>query len=299
MKLKILFIGALLAISAPLQAAVDVFACEPEWGALAREIGGDKVNIYTATTAKQDPHLIEARPSLLAKSRKADLLFCTGAELELGWLPILLKKSGNPRIQPGKPGHLMAADHVKLLEVLGKVDRSMGDVHAKGNPHIHLDPRNIARVAEVLRDRLSSIDPDHKAHYGQRHQVFRQRWEKSLSRWSREAKNLRGKPIVVHHRSWVYLENWLGLNEIAALEPKPGVPPTSRHLASLVSLLDSTPAKVVIRSPYQESKASEWLQKKTGITPVVLPFTVGGTPQAIDLFTLFDDTIARLNKAHQ
>ena len=239
----------LLTVGGSANAAIDVFACEPEWGALAREIGGEQVEVYVATTARQDPHLIEARPSLLAKSRRADLLFCTGADLELGWLPILLKKSGNRKIQPGRPGHLLAANHVELAEVLGRVSRDMGDVHARGNPHIQLDPRNIPPVARELLSRFIAIDPDNSAYYRQRLDEFSSRWEDALARWEKESSGLQGMPIVVHHRSWVYLENWLGLHELAALEPKPGIPPTSAHLAKVISLLDAQPASAITAHP--------------------------------------------------
>lgn len=294
-----IFILLLLSLVRPANATIDIFACEPEWGALAGEIGGDRVSVYVATTAKQDPHLIEARPSLLAKARKADLLFCTGADLELGWLPILLKKTGNRKIQPGKPGHLFAADYVELKEVFGEVSRSMGDVHAGGNPHIHLDPRNLLPVANELRNRLVSIDPDNQDYYQQRLQSFDERWSAALARWKQDAGGLQGMPIVVHHRSWIYLEAWLGLKEIAALEPKPGSPPTAAHLAKLISLLGVQPARVVIRSPYQDPRASKWLQEKVEINAIMLPFTVGGTPEADNLFSLFDDTISRLKQASQ
>lgn len=288
----------LLVFALPVKAStLNIFACEPEWGALAEEIGGQKISLFTATTAFQDPHHIEARPSLLAKARNSDLLFCTGADLEAGWLPILLRKSGNGRIQPGETGHLMAADHVDLLEAREKVDRSMGDVHARGNPHIHLDPHNIPPVADVLAKRLMRIDPDNKSYYEARLDDFKKRWKKALVKWDKRSAAIRGMPIVVHHRSWVYLQNWLDLKEIATLEPKPGVPPTSKHLAEVVSTLKSTPARAVIRSPYQDSRASQWLEKQTDITAILLPYTVGGTESARDLFSLFDDTISRLEKA--
>lgn len=289
----------LLTLGGPVNAAIDIFACEPEWGALAGEIGGDMIDVYVATTARQDPHLIEARPSLLAKARTADLLFCTGADLELGWLPILLKKTGNRKIQPGKPGHLFAANYVELKEVFGDVSRSMGDVHAKGNPHIHLDPRNLLPITNELYNRLVSIDPDNRDYYQQRVEDFDKRWREALVRWKEDAIGLQGMPIVVHHRSWIYLEIWLGLKEVAALEPKPGIPPTSAHLAQLVSQLDAQPARAVIRSPYQDPRSSRWLEKKVDISAIMLPFTVGGTPEANDLFSLFDDTISRLKQASQ
>ena len=293
---KILYL-CLLVFALPVQAStLSIFACEPEWGALAQEIGGEKISLFTATTAFQDPHHIEARPSLLAKARNSDLLFCTGADLEAGWLPILLRKSGNDRIQPGKAGYLMAADHVQLLEAREKVDRSMGDVHATGNPHIHLDPRNILPIADVLTRRLMQIDPANKSYYESRLNDFRKRWKSALARWDGQSAAIRGMPVVVHHRSWVYLQNWLDLEEIATLEPRPGVPPTSRHLATVVTTLKSTPARAVIRSSYQDARASQWLQKQTGVKAILLPYTVGGTEAAKDLFSLFDDTISRLGK---
>ena len=140
----------LLATAMPATAALNIFACEPEWGALAKELGGDKASIYVATTALQDPHRIEARPSLIARARTADLVVCTGAELEIGWMPLVQRQSGNARIQAGQPGYFEAASQLVLIEIPQRVDRSMGDVHAAGNPHVHLDPSNIARVAAAL-----------------------------------------------------------------------------------------------------------------------------------------------------
>ena len=135
----------------PPHAALRVFACEPEWGALAQELGGDLVDVSVATTALQDPHQIQAKPSLIARARNADLVVCTGAELEIGWLPVLLQQSGNAKVQPGQPGNFAAADYVRKLEVPTQLDRSQGDVHAAGNPHIQTDPRNIAQVASGAR----------------------------------------------------------------------------------------------------------------------------------------------------
>src|SRR6266581_1806197 len=145
--------------SGPALCAVNVFACEPEWAALAQELGGDKVSVFSATTAKQDPHRLEARPSLIARIRSADLVICSGSELEVGWLPLLFTQSGNDRIQPGSPGFIEASQFVVKLEVPKVVDRALGDIHPSGNPHIHLDPRNIARVAAVLTERLVQLDP--------------------------------------------------------------------------------------------------------------------------------------------
>ena len=277
-------------------ADVNVFACEPEWGALAKELGGDRVSIYTATTAFQDPHHIQARPSLIAKLRRADLLVCTGSQLEIGWLPVLLRQAGNERVQPGKPGNFAATDYVTTLEKPASVDRSEGDVHPGGNPHIQTDPRNMAKVAKALADTLAQIDTAHAADYAARYQDFDKRWQAALARWEQEAAPLHGVKIVVHHKAWVYLEDWLGMQEVASLEPKPGVPPSAGHLSEVLTQLRSQPAKMVIRAAYQEGRPDEWLSEHAHIAAVVLPFTVGGTDAAKDLFGLYDDTIANLLK---
>ncbi len=173
------------ALAQPASAAVRVFACEPEWGALAREIGGDEVSVFTATHALQDPHHIQARPSLIARMRRADLVIATGAQLEIGWLPVLLRQAANPRVQPGQPGYLAAADYVQKLDVPARVDRALGDIHPAGNPHIQTDPRNIGRVAAALAERLQQIDPQHAAAYAARYANFARRWQQALARWPR------------------------------------------------------------------------------------------------------------------
>jgi zinc/manganese transport system substrate-binding protein len=278
----------------PAAAEIKVFACEPEWAALAQELGGEKVSAFSATTALQDPHHIEARPSLIARLRQADLLVCTGAELEAGWLPMLLRQSGNAGVQPGRPGYFEAAQHVRMLEIPARLDRAEGDVHAAGNPHIQTDPRNIGAVAAALTQRLSEIDSAGTSHYQARQRDFAQRWNAAIKRWEQQAAPLRGVHIVVQHKGFPYLENWLGLRQTAALEPKPGLEPTSGYLAELLERLRREPAQMILRAAYHDGRASEWLAERAGIPVVVLPFTVGGTDQARDLFSLFDDTLQRL-----
>src|SRR5689334_17086031 len=167
-------------------AALSIFACEPEWGALATELTGDKANVYVATTALQDPHRIEARPSLIARARTADLMVCTGAELEIGWAPLLLSQSGNPNIQVGRPGYFEAAKQVRLIEVPTVLDRSQGDVHPFGNPHLHLDPRNIATVAVALSERMAALDGANSGYYRERANAFQQRWKEAMTRWEKQ-----------------------------------------------------------------------------------------------------------------
>jgi zinc/manganese transport system substrate-binding protein len=299
--MKPLHLLALLFTAVPglAHAALNVFACEPEWGALATELGGDAVRVYTATTAFQDPHHIEARPSLIAQMRRADLAVCTGAELETGWLPILLRQSGNAAIQPGKPGYFEAARQVAMLDKPAVLDRAQGDVHAAGNPHIQTDPRNIARVAQALSARLIEIDPDHATLYRTRLADFNTRWNAAMARWQIQAAPLKGMNIVVQHQAFPYLENWLGLKRVAVLEPKPGVEPTLGHLAEVATQLKAAPAKAVLRAAYQSTRPAEWLANHAGLSVVVLPFTVGGSDRAQDLFGLFDDSLAQLLKAVQ
>ena len=284
----------LLALSNGASAAVNVFACEPEWGALAQELGGDKVTVYNATIALQDPHRIQARPSLIARARAADLLVCTGAELEIGWLPILLRQSANPNIQPGKPGYFEAANYVKRMDVPTRLDRSEGDVHPGGNPHIQTDPRNILLVSHELAQRLAQIDPANGLFYEARHKEFVMRWSAAIQRWEKEAAPLKGAVIMVQHKGFPYLENWLGLNEVAALEPKPGVEPSSGHLTDILALMQRQKPVMIIRAAYNDGRASEWLAERSKVPVVVLPFTVGGSDKAKDLYGLFDDTIQRL-----
>lgn len=286
--------AALLLSPGVAQAALKVFACEPEWGALTREIGGDRVDVYVATTAMQDPHRIEARPSLIARARNADLLVCTGAELETGWLPVILAESGNRAIQAGQPGQFFAAGFVALREKPAVLDRAAGDVHAAGNPHIQTDPRNIARVGAALAERMAALDPAGASIFRSRWADFSARWTAAIARWEQVAAPLKGTPVVVQHKAFPYLQNWLGLKEVAVLEPKPGVEPSLTSLAAVKQRLAAEPAKMVIRAAYQPARPSEWLASQTGMKAVVMPFTVGGDAQSGDLFGLFDSTVAKL-----
>lgn len=256
------------------QSALKVFTCEPEWAALVEELSDGEINVYSATTSTQDPHHIQARPSLIAKARRADLLICTGAELEAGWLPVLLRKAGNAKIQPGQAGHFMAADYVDMLEVPAILDRSLGDVHARGNPHIHLDPNNIVRVANALTQRLLELDEDNSLHYQKNHAQFIKNWQQKINNWSQRAMLLRGQKIVMHHNSWPYLNHWLGLNAVATLEPLPGVPPSSSHLARLKKRLSHDDVTMIIHAAYINERSALWLSTKTGIPVVSLPASV-------------------------
>jgi zinc/manganese transport system substrate-binding protein len=296
---KWLMATALVAVVSPAYAALNVFATVPEWGALTQELGGDKVNVYVATNALQDPHHIEAKPSLIARARNADLVVATGAELEVGWLPLVIQQAGNPKVRPGQPGYFEAAAWVTLLDKPARLDRAEGDVHAAGDPHIQTDPRNIARVATALATRLAELDPANADTYRARYKAFDDKWRAAIARWEREGAPLRGVPILVQHKAFTYLIAWLGLKQIAALEPKPGVEPTVAYLSEVLATVERQPAKMVLRAAYQSDRPSQWIAERAKIAPVVLPFTVGGDAEAKDLTSLFDDTIARLLKGAQ
>lgn len=285
-----------LAMPALAQAALNVFACEPEWAALTETLAGDRVKVYSATTARQDPHHVEARPSLIARMRQADLLVCTGAELETGWLPLLLEQSGNPRVQVGRPGHFTATATLELLDKPARLDRALGDVHAAGNPHVQQDPRRLLAVADALTQRLKALDAANAAAYDASLARFTTEWQGHLARWAKQAGPLAGLPVVVQHAS-PYLVDWLQLKPLATLEPKPGIEPSSAHLAQIAAALRKTPARIVIRAAYQDARPAEWLAAQTGTPLAVLPFTVGGTAAAKDLVGLYDDTLHRLLEA--
>jgi len=291
---KILYSFMLLLLSGNVHAALNVFACEPEWAALTEQLAGDKASIYTATGPLQDPHQVQARPSLIAKARRANLVVCTGAELEIGWMPVVLRESVNNAIQPDSIGHFEAALYVTMLEVPTRLDRAEGDVHPEGNPHIQTDARNFLPIADALSKRLIQLDPANTVYYQQRLTDFNNKWRAAIAKWEKQAAPLKGVPIVVHHKGFVYLNNWLGLNEVAELEPKPGMEPSVAYLGVVLNDLKQHPARMVIRAAYQNERPSEWIAERAHIPAVELPFTVGGTPQATDLYTLFDDTIQRL-----
>lgn len=283
-----------IALSA--HAALNVLATVPEWGALTEELGGDKVKVYVATTAMQDPHRVEARPSLIAKARGADLIVATGAELEIGWLPLVVQQAANPKVRPGAPGYFEAAAAVTTLGKPTRLDRADGDIHPQGDPHIQTDARNIGLVAGPLSQRLAQLDPPNAAFYHARLKAFAAKWREAVAKWEHEAAPLKGVPVVVQHKAFTYLIAWLGMNEVAALEPKPGMEPTTAHLSEVLATLGRTPAKMVLRAAYQGDRASQWLAQRSKVKPVVLAYTVGGTGGAKDLYGLFDDTLQRLLK---
>lgn len=264
----------LLLATGPTLAEIRVLACEPEWAAVAEAVGGDRVRVESAIGPNQDAHRVQARPSLIAAVRNADLVFCTGAGLETGWLPVLLNRGSNPKVRQA-PGLLLAAEQVELLDQPRVLDRSQGDMHAAGNPHIHLDPRRVAAVAGVLAKRLAILDPEHAAGYRAAADTFGRELKQLADALPAVDGTLAGMPVVVHHRTWRYLLDWLRMERVAELEPKPGLPPTPGHLSSLVESVEASGARLILYRASDDGDAARWLGDRTGACAVQLPFTVG------------------------
>lgn len=275
--------------------ALTVFACEPEWAALVRELA-PHAQVRSATHARQDPHQIEARPSLIAALRQADLAVCTGASLEAGWLATLQQRSGNPRVQRGAPGMVLASEHVKLIDPRPAGTPFEGDVHAEGNPHLQLDPRRLREVAEVVAARLQAADPPRQAEIRQRWQAWDADWRKRIEQWERTAAPLRGLRVAGQHTTFGYLWRWLGIEQVADLEPKPGMPPTPGHLQRVLEQARANPPRAVVVSTYQDPRSAEWLaQQLGGRVPVLqLPATVTDEAPAATLATWYDHLLDRL-----
>ena len=259
--------------SMPARADFQVFACEPEWTALVRAFMPD-ARFTTATSYLQDPHYIEARPSLIAAMRRADVAVCTGASLEAGWLPTLLQRAGNPKVQSGRPGLFFAADHARLHAPHEHVDRSMGDVHPEGNPHVHLSPDQLPRVAEALAERLGELRPEAAADIKTRYIQWRGRWNSHRADWLEAATELQGQAVVVQHTSFSYLLRWLGVEATIDLEPKPGLPPSASHLSELLSEPGLEGARAILIASHQDRQPAEWLAERTGKPVLVFPGTV-------------------------
>jgi zinc/manganese transport system substrate-binding protein len=296
--IKLLLLAiALMAMSVPAFADLNVFACEPHWASLAKAIGGDHVDVTSATGAYNDPHYIQARPSLISKMRRANLVICNGAQLEIGWLPVLMRQGANAGVQPGQPGYLDAAQYITLRQVPQSVDRALGDIHPDGNPHIQTDPRNIAAVAPHLIERMKALDPANASYYQQRYQDFMTRFNAAIAKWQQQAAPLKGMKLIAYHDGWVYMANWLGLDIVGFLEPKPGIPPSPGHLADLLAQVKGGGVTGIIYTPYEDEQAPQWLSQRAGIPVALIPDTVGADNDP-DLFTFYDVMVQQLLKLH-
>lgn len=271
--------------------ALNVFTCEPEWKSLTEEITKDKADVYSATNATQDVHYIQAKPSLIAKIRQADMVVCSGADLEIGWLPLILRKAGSAKVQEGGANLIYASNYVATIEKPTRIDRADGDVHPNGNPHLHLNPYNMLKVGKVIADKLSEIDSSNADFYAQNYNDFAAKMREKIKIWENQAKGLKGANVITNHKNMSYLFDWLKIKTIGTLEPKPGIPATSKHLSELKSLTEQNKVAFIAYAPFENPKPADWLSKESGLKAIVLPYTIGGNKQVNDLFDLYQNSI--------
>lgn len=293
-----LVIGALALAPAAEAKKLKVITTLTDLASLTQEVGGDKVEVEALARGYQDPHFVDPKPSFLLKLRNADLLVSVGLELEIGWLPPLITQSGNARIQPGAPGYLDASQFAEILEIpQGKVDRSLGDVHAQGNPHYWLDPDNGRRVARGIATKLGEMDPEDAAYFQQRYQDFNRRLNDAEKRWDTEMAPYRGRKIVTYHRSWPNFAKHFGLEVVGYIEPRPGIPPTPSHTIELVNMMKRDNVKLMLIEPYFDLKTPNSVAGMTNGRVLQMMPSVGGKPEITDYFKLFDYDIALLKQA--
>jgi zinc/manganese transport system substrate-binding protein len=292
---KLIISSVLFTLSSNAFAQFNIFTCEPEYAALAKELAPD-ARIYSATTAMQDPHQVQARPSLIAKMRQADLVICAGAELEIGWLPMLQMKAANAAVRNTDKGLFFAAEHVETLDQSSNVDRSMGDVHSQGNPHVHFSPERILIIAKALTQKLIQLDSEHSQSYQQQFESFSERWQLAMEKWQGIANNLTGIKVIAYHSTFRYLFDFAGIVQVADLEPKPGLPPTSGHLSGLLKRAKQGDISAIVVASYQNERGANWLAEKANLPVIVLPLSVGGNEQSDNLFSLYDSALALLSQ---
>jgi len=287
--------AALLLAGAGAAQALNVFACEPEWAALVKALA-PQAQVSSATHFLQDPHHIEARPSLIAALRRADLAVCTGAELEAGWLPVLQQRAGNPRVLDRADGMFFASDHVELIDARAPGSPFEGDVHAAGNPHFQLDPDRLLEVARDLADTLAQVDPPQRAAYASRFAEFERGWRQHTARWRAMAAPLKGRTVIAQHSSFAYWWRWLGMAQTADLEPKPGLPPTPGHLNTVLRQARQSPPMAVVATRYQDARSARWLAEQLGRPALALslPSTVEDPQDPQSLARLFDELLRQL-----
>ncbi len=297
--LRTLVLLAALAAALPAAAKPVVVCTLADLGWIAQQVAGDDAEVESLCPGDQDPHFLPAKPSLARKVGRADLLVYNGLELEVGWLPVLVDKARNPRIKPGSPGDLDCSQVVaRVLEVpAGPVSRAEGDVHALGNPHYTLDPRNGARIARLLGERLATLDPPAAARYRERAEALAASIEARLAGWEAAAAPARAHPVVVYHKQWEYLADWLGLTILGAVEHRSGISPSPKHVDELVAQAKAAGVKELISAPWNHRDVARKAAEKMGATPLELPPAVGAQPAATDYLALFDVITRKLGEA--
>jgi zinc/manganese transport system substrate-binding protein len=289
---------ALLMLSGSAQAKVQVVTTIETFADLARRVGGDRVEVQALSRGYMDPHFVEPKPNLVLALNRADLLVHVGLELEIGWLPPLVLGARNENIQPGATGNLDASSSIPVLDVPStRVDRSMGDIHPSGNPHYWVPPDNALIVAQEIAKRLMALDPSGRDTYERNLKGFASALQARRAEWEKQAAPLRGMKVVTYHKSWSYLSKWLGLVEEGYLEPKPGIPPSPSHVASLIAAMRQNGVKILIMESFYPRNTAELVTQKSGARLVVLPSDVGADKSVGDYFALVDQVVGKLLSA--
>jgi len=279
-------------------AALNVVATTSDLGALAREIGGDRVDVATLAKPTEDPHFVDAKPSFLVKLNRADALIEGGAELELGWLPPLLEGARNPRLAPGTPGRILCNQGVQMLDVPATLDRAKGDIHAAGNPHYLTDPANARIVAGHLAEAFSRLDPPSADTFRANLKRFTDQLDAKLAEWQKRMEPYRGRHLVAYHDSWPYLARRFGLKIDIFLEPKPGLPPAPAHLAEVMTRMKQENVRVILVEPYLNRRTAETVARNTGATVVDVAYLPGGVKGTGDRYVnLIDHLVTSIAQA--
>ena len=265
---------------------------------IAEYIGGDRVTVNSLARGYQDPHYLEAKPSFMMKAKNADLFIRIGLELEIGYEELIIDGSRNQKIRIGQPGHLDASEGVSLLEVptTTKVDRSMGDVHPMGNPHYWLDPENVKIVARNIANRLSELSPDNSRYFQGNLAAFDKKMDEKMVEWDGKMKPFKNSKIAIYHRSWPYFADRFGLVVACELEPKPGIPPSPKHLKEVIDIMKRDKIKVILMEVFYDEKPAQFVAGQTGTKVIIVPNSVGGSKEVKDYFSLIDTIIDKLVK---
>jgi zinc/manganese transport system substrate-binding protein len=292
MRKILLSIALLLALATPALAELNVVATLPWIGSLARELGKDKVSVTVLVKPAQDAHTIEAKPSMILAARKADIIMYDGLDLEIGYLPLVIESSKNPKLMPGRIGNFDCSQFITVLEKPTTVDRSMGDVHPLGNPHYHFSPSRVLRVAEGMARLLGDADKANADFYLANYKAFADRVKEKEKEW--HAVPLMGRKYVAYHKYFEYLANEFGFRFIGYLEPKPGIPPSAAHIEELIELMKREKPDAILVTPAYGKDEAESLSSKTGVKVIVLPHDVGSLPGTDDLISFWDKVITLL-----
>lgn len=278
----------LLGLAVPAGAKMQVVATLPWIGSVLREIGGDKIQVTMLVKPSQDPHMIEAKPGMILAARKADAIFFNGLDLEIGYVPLLIDSSRNPKLQPGKPGYFDCSRFLEPIEVPDSVDRRQGDVHPLGNPHYHFSAPAVLKISEGMAQTLGQLDPAQAAWYQANAEAFAVKLKARQEAWS--ALPLRGKRFVAHHRMYEYLAKEYGFTISGYVEPKPGIPPSSGYIETLLKSMEQSKPDGILVSPYSPKKEAAYISAQTGVKVILLPHDVGAVPETGD-YLAFINTV--------